>query len=230
MDPAPSVALIVPAAGEGTRLGLALPKALAVVNGVPLVRRSVARFDDLPGLTEIVVTAPAAHLGAFEAVFADRLRGFARVRIIAGGATRQESVQAALRAIESIPALVCVHDAARPLVSPRTIRDVLAAASRFGAATAASRPADSVRAERPGSATHALDRSTLWMVETPQAFSLELLREAHARARARDFKATDDATLAETMCGANVSVVASEGPNTKVTTQADLELVALLCR
>jgi len=230
MDPAPSVALIVPAAGEGTRLGLALPKALAVVNGVSLVRRSVERFDDLPGLTEIVVAAPAVHVAAFEAVFADRPRSAVSLRIVAGGATRQESVELALRSIESISALVCVHDAARPLVSPRTIRDVLAAASRFGAATAASRPADSVRAESPGSTTQALDRATLWMVETPQAFSLDLLREAHARARARDFNATDDATLAEAMCGVNVSVVASEGPNTKVTTEADLQLVTLLCR
>jgi 2-C-methyl-D-erythritol 4-phosphate cytidylyltransferase len=230
MDPAPSVALIVPAAGEGTRLGLNLPKALALVNDVSLVRRSVERFDELPALAEIVVAAPAAHVAAFEAVFADRLRVAVRVRIVPGGATRQASVETALRSLESAPVLVCVHDAARPLVSSKTIRNVLAAAFRFGAATAASRPADSVRTEGPGSATRALDRSTLWLVETPQAFSLALLREAHARARARDFEATDDATLAEAMCGVNVSVVASEGPNMKVTTQADLQLVALLCR
>jgi 2-C-methyl-D-erythritol 4-phosphate cytidylyltransferase len=230
MDSLPSVALIVPAAGEGARLGLALPKALAMVNGISLVRRSVERFDALPELAEIVVAAPAAHGAAFEAVFADRAPDAVRVRIVPGGATRQESVEMALRSIESAPVLVCVHDAARPLVSAGTIRSVLGAASRSGAATAASRPADSVRAEAPGSATRALDRSTVWMVETPQAFAFALLRDAHARARAQNFKATDDAALAEAMCGVNVSVVASEGPNTKVTTQADLQLVTLLCR
>jgi 2-C-methyl-D-erythritol 4-phosphate cytidylyltransferase len=228
-DPS-SVALIIAAAGEGARLGLDLPKALAMVNGVSLVRRTVERFDDCAGLEEIVVAAPAAYIEAFADVFADRARGAVRVRIVAGGATRQESVAVALRSIESAPALVCVHDAARPLVSPQTIRAVIAAASRSRAATAASRPADSIRTEAPGTTTHALDRSMLWMVETPQVFSLALLREAHARARIRDFTATDDATLAEAMCGVNVSVVASEGPNTKVTTRADLELVTLLCR
>jgi 2-C-methyl-D-erythritol 4-phosphate cytidylyltransferase len=139
-------------------------------------------------------------------------------------------VAVALRSIESAPTFVCVHDAARPLVSPGTIRAVMAAALRFGAATAASRPTDSVRTEGPAATTHALDRSTLWMVETPQVFSLALLRDAHDRARARGFTATDDATLAEVMCGASVSIVASDGPNTKVTTRADLELVKLLCR
>jgi len=230
----PSVALIVPGAGEGTRLGLGIPKALVPVGGVPMIRRTLARFARCADVSEVVVTAPAAYVERFTEVLeeasATTQGGPVPARVIAGGATRQQSVAIGLAAITSAPALVCVHDAARALVSHDTICAVIAAGARSGAATAASRPTDSVREQLESGGSRALDRASLWMVETPQVFARILLEEAHRLARARGLDATDDATLVEQMCGADVVIVPSDGPNMKVTTRADLDLVALLCR
>ena len=223
------VALIVPAAGEGVRLGSPIPKALAPARGVPLVRRAVDRFDACPNLVEVVIAVPDGHEARFEQALRARSRHMPEPRLIVGGATRQESVAIALEALTTEPRLVCVHDAARPLVSMTTIEAVIAAASRSGAATAASRPTDSVREDVDDGATRALDRTKLWLVETPQVFFAGLLRQAHRRARERGVSATDDATLVECLCAHAVSVVVSDGPNPKVTTRADLEMVALLC-
>ena len=224
------LAIVIPAAGEGVRLGHALPKALVPIRGVPLVRRTLERFAGLSELVEVVVAAPAAHVDAVQTALAGAVRAPAILRVIAGGTTRQESVAVAVDTLDRATALVCVHDAARPLVSASTISSVIEEAKRSGAATAASRPTDSVRQDLADGGSKALDRATLWMVETPQVFSAALLREAHRIARERNVAATDDAALVESLAGAHVTVVASDGPNNKITTRADLELVTSLCR
>ena len=230
----PSVSLIVPGAGEGTRLGLGIPKALVPIGGVPMLRRTLARFARCESIVEIIVTAPAAYVTRFEDVLAEDAAahgdGPVTARVVAGGATRQASVELGLAAGATSTALVCVHDAARPLVSAATIEAVIREAFRSGAATAASRPADSVREEISQGRSRALDRTRLWMIETPQVFRRELLMEAHRKAHESRFEATDDATLVERLCGVEVSIVQSEGPNIKVTSGADLELAALLSR
>jgi 2-C-methyl-D-erythritol 4-phosphate cytidylyltransferase len=130
--------------------------------------------------------------------------------------------------VECQPEIVCVHDAARPLTAKATVLEVIEAARRSGAATVASRPVDSIREDDGQDGTsRALDRQRLWMVETPQAFSFDLLHRAHQRARATGLKASDDAALVEA-CGEVVEVVESGGPNFKVTWPHDLDLLALL--
>lgn len=229
-----SVSLIVPAAGDGARLGLGIPKALVPIAGVPMLRRTLARFARCASIVEIIVTAPTAYLERFEAVLAEAAAthgsGPVVARVVPGGATRQLSVELALAAGARTSSLVCVHDAARPLVSAATIAAVIEAASSSGAATAASRPSDSVREETSGGGSRSLDRNRLWMIETPQVFVRPLLEEAHRKARAAGFEATDDATLVERLCGAEVAIVQSDGPNVKVTSRADLELAVLLSR
>ena len=229
-----TVTLIIPGAGDGTRLGLGIPKALVPIAGVPMLRRTLARFARCESVAEIIVTAPAAYVAEFEVVLAEGAAtsgdGPVAARVIAGGATRQHSVELGLRASASTAPLVCVHDAARPLVSITTITAVIEAASRSGAATAASRPADSVREETPQGGSRALDRARLWMIETPQVFTRALLEEAHRKARDARLDATDDATLVERLCGVDVAIVQSEGANIKVTSRSDLDLAALLCR
>jgi 2-C-methyl-D-erythritol 4-phosphate cytidylyltransferase len=177
--------------------------------------------------------------------------GRAGLRVVPGGATRQESVRLALEALESDAEIVCVHDAARPVVSQRTVAEVIAAAADSGAATAAVRPVDSVRMQQgaegdagrdaaapsiasgagrtlSAAATVAVDRDKVWLVQTPQAFSRELLEAAHREARATGRSATDDAALVEA-AGTAVTVVETDGENPKVTRASDLELVRSLC-
>lgn len=223
-----NVALVIPAAGSGQRLGRGIPKALVDVGGSPLLRRTLERLASAAGFLETVVLAPADAIASFESAVEGAGESLGRIRVHAGGATRQESVHAGLRALGPDATVVCVHDAARPFVSADTVRRVLAAAAEGGAATAASRPADSVREEREGGSV-ALDRSRLWMVETPQAFRRDVLERAHDAAAASGSSYTDDASLVEAI-GQPVHVVESTGRNLKVTVEADLLLVSQLLR
>lgn len=217
-----TVALLMPAAGDGQRLGLGGPKALAEIAGRPMVCRALEPFSALAGLLEVVVLVPATAHEMFAApVSSLRVAGVVP-RVVVGGATRQESVRRGLEALRTGPEIVCVHDAARPLVTTAVISAVIEAASAAGAATAAARPVDSVRQDENGGATRAVERSALWLVQTPQAFASGLLREAHARAAADGLSATDDASLVEKTCGARITVVPNDTPNLKVTTLADL--------
>lgn len=217
-----SLALLMLAAGEGQRLGLDVPKALADIAGRPMVCRALERFSTVEGVVEIVVLVPAAA----REVFASALRGMivagVEPRVVVGGKTRQESVRLGVEALRSSAEIVCVHDAARPLVTTNTISAVVTAGRATGAATAAARPVDSVRQDAGGGATRAIDRSTLWLVQTPQAFGSALLRDAHRRAAAAGITATDDASLVEQVCGARVAVVPNDASNLKVTTAGDL--------
>jgi len=201
------------------------PKAIIDVGGVPMIRRTVSRFERIEEITCAVVVAPPGFLPEIrEALLGLRWPG-CNVSVVAGGSTRQESVRCGLAALGSEFDLVCVHDAARPLVAQATIRAVLAAARESGAATAASRPNDSVREDLPSGGTRPLDRSRLWLVETPQAFSATLLRNAHEHARALGQAATDDATLVEASGGVTVAIVETEAWNPKITRPADLRIV-----
>ncbi len=217
--------MIVPAAGSGRRLGLGPPKALADVGGLSMVRATLEAFVGLETIAETIVVAPP---GAAADV-ANALTGIdwagCEVRVVPGGATRQESVRRGLEALVGSVTLVCVHDAARPLVSRRVVQSVIEAAASRGAATAAHRPADSVREDGPNGATRPFDRDRLWLVETPQAFRRELLERAHTAARATGETFSDDVSLVEAMTGNPVEMVETGGGNLKVTTPADLEVV-----
>lgn len=223
MFPRVKVALVIPAAGSGERLGRGIPKALVDVGGVPLLRRTLDRLGAAAEFVETVVLAPADALSAFEAAVAGALPALGCVRVLPGGATRQMSVAAGVAALGADVELVCVHDAARPLVAPETVRRALQSAQGSGAVTVASRPSDSVRQDATDGGSSALDRSRLWLVETPQIFARDLLARAHSEAAARGESYTDDATLVESI-GQQIQIVESTGRNLKVTVEADLRL------
>lgn len=220
---------MIPAAGSGERLGKDVPKALVDVGGAALLRRTLERLAAATAFVETVVLAPPHDLERFAAVIADAPPALGRVRVLAGGATRQESVAAGVAAVSPGVDLVAVHDAARPLVDADAVRAVLREAALVGAATVASRPSDSVRMDSGDGSTVALDRAKLWLVETPQAFRLEVLARAHDEAKARGAAYTDDASLVEAV-GQKVAMVASKGRNLKVTVEADLVLAIELLR
>lgn len=217
-------ALIIPAAGFGRRLDAGAPKALVDIGGTALVRHTLDRFVGVEDLSEVVVAAPSGAMAEMQEALVDTGLEGVEVAVVAGGQTRQESVRCALEALRSQPDIVCVHDAARPLVSPETIAAVVAAAIDDGAAVAASRPSDSIR-EDCEEGTRPLDRAALWLVETPQAFHTEVLKAAHEHARAMGVQASDDASLVEQCAGKQVVIVESLGLNIKVTRPQDLSLI-----
>lgn len=215
---ADTVAALIPAAGAGTRLGLG-PKAYLSVNGRSLLRRSIDALR--PHVDEVIVALPAGLSPGAQADLGD-------VRVIVGGATRQDTVYALLQATSACHVLI--HDAARPFLGAATIHALLAAVRETGAATAALPVADTlVRATPGGEWLQGVPRDHLWAVQTPQAFRRLELLAAHDRARADGHAATDDAGLLARQ-GHPVRLVPGDARLFKVTTPADLPLAQAVAR
>ena len=213
------VAAVVVAAGRGLRAGGDLPKQYRCILGEPMIRPSLAA---LAGHNGISAVQPVIH-GDDAALFQAATAGIDLLPPVQGGASRQASVRAGLRALESHhPDLVLVHDAARPFASDALITRAIAAAGTSGAAVPVIAVADTVKTvDATGCVTGTIDRAQLRMVQTPQAFGFAVLLDAHQRATAAgrdDF--TDDAALAE-WAGLKVTTFKGEAGNVKLTTDDD---------
>jgi 2-C-methyl-D-erythritol 4-phosphate cytidylyltransferase len=213
----PRVAVIVPAGGVGRRLGHRTPKQFLSIGGASILARTLGHFLRHPAVRAIVVAAPAEHLERARRLVAGR----PRVRVVVGGASRQESVWNALQATPTDAEIILVHDAVRPFVDRGLIDAVTAAAATHGAAICALPIAETVKRVRAGVVETTLDRSELWTVQTPQGFRAALLREAHDKARRDGAAGTDDAALVERL-GHPVRVVPGLARNVKITTPEDL--------
>ena len=175
-----------------------------------------------------MIAAPQGHEADVEAA-AGAASGELAITVVAGGATRAESVGAGLAAVDT--ELVAVHDAARPLVTAELVETLIGVLGRDPEAAgviAASPIADTVKRVGEGALRiqGTEDRTELWAAETPQVFRTETLRRAHA-ATERVEAATDDAMLVESL-GEPVLVEPTPGPNLKVTTAADLRVAEAL--
>jgi 2-C-methyl-D-erythritol 4-phosphate cytidylyltransferase len=204
---------------------MGIPKALVEVEGIPLLCRTLDRLASATSFLETVVLAPHDAVDRFASAVAGAPASLGLVRVLTGGATRQQSVAAGVHALGDAIDIVAVHDAARPFVAMESVRACLEAARDYGAATVASRPTDSVRSDVEGGGSFALEREKLWLVETPQAFRRQMLLEAHHAAVREGREYTDDAALVEAH-GHSVHVVASAGPNPKITQPHDLVVAA----
>ncbi len=208
-----AVALVV-AAGSGERLGAGRPKAFVDLAGRPMLAWSLDALH-AAGISQIVVALPPGETAPRETLG------------VRGGATRSESVRAALAAAPASDAVV-VHDAARPLVTAEHFRAALDALADADCAIAAAPITDTVKeagADRRVTAT--LDRTRLWAIQTPQAFRRPALEHALDVPDEVLGAATDDAWLVE-RTGGTVRVVESTPANFKVTTPHDLQLAAYL--
>lgn len=207
----PKVAALIPAAGEGLRLGRG-PKALVTLAGETLLSRAVRAFAG--GVDETLVAVSPTMLPC--------LRPPEGARLVLGGGTRQTSVYNLLRATDA--EIVLVHDAARPFLGRRVIEDVIAAVKAYGAASVVTAVADTLIEAETG---RVVDRETLRAVQTPQGFRRNLLLAAHDQALRSRHAATDDAGLVRAL-GHEVALVEGGSWLMKLTTAADLELAEAL--
>ena len=191
------------------------------LGGRPLARYAVEAVRGCEEVGEIVVVVAPEDV---ERARRELLGGGSgkTERVVAGGKRRQESVRAGLGEVSAGCDLVVVHDAARPFVRGELVRRCLREARLHGAAVAAVAATDTVKeVGREGEVTATLDRSRLWLAQTPQAFRYELLVEAHEEAAKVGFEGTDDAALVERL-GRAVRVVPGDPDNTKITCREDL--------
>jgi 2-C-methyl-D-erythritol 4-phosphate cytidylyltransferase/2-C-methyl-D-erythritol 2,4-cyclodiphosphate synthase len=213
------VAAVVVAAGRGLRAGGDMPKQYRQILGEPVIRPSLAT---LAGHEAISAVQPVIHPDD-AALYQSATAGLGLLPAVPGGASRQASVCAGLEALEPLaPAVVLVHDAARPFASETLITRAIAAAQASGAAVPVIPVADTVKTvDAAGAVTGTIDRAHLRLVQTPQAFGFTALLAAHRKARAAgrdDF--TDDAALAE-WAGLAVTTFEGEAGNVKLTTNDD---------
>jgi 2-C-methyl-D-erythritol 4-phosphate cytidylyltransferase/2-C-methyl-D-erythritol 2,4-cyclodiphosphate synthase len=217
--PVGKVAAVVVAAGRGLRAGGDLPKQYRQILGEPVIRPSLATLARHGAISAV---QPVIHPDD-TALYRPATEGLALLPAVHGGASRQASVCAGLEALEPLaPALVLVHDAARPFASETLITRAIAAAQTSGAAVPVIPVADTVKTvDATGVVTGTIDRAHLRLVQTPQAFGFTALLAAHRKARAAgrdDF--TDDAALAE-WAGLAVTTFEGEAGNVKLTTNDD---------
>ena len=220
-----TVAIIV-AGGSGTRFGAEVPKQFLELGGRPILMRTIEAFgDNRDSSFDVIVTLPQGQMELWQQLC--REYGFeVPHRVVAGGETRWHSVKNALDSIGDITDVdvIAVHDGVRPLAGPDLIDRVLEAARRDCAAIPVVMLNDSVR-QVDGNASHALDRSTLRAVQTPQAFDARLLVDAYSLPFETTF--TDDASVVERY-GHGVTLVEGDPMNLKITRPMDLALAEYL--
>lgn len=226
------VSIILPAAGLGTRMKAAAEvagtsrKQFMQLEGEPVLVHTVRKFVACPLVTEVVIALRGEDLEWVEAVIRDQ--GFTKpVRTVAGGDSRQQSVENALASLGADVEVVAVHDAVRPFVAPATIVQVIEQAARTGAAIVGIVPVDTVKQMQRHTVRGTLNRDRLVLAQTPQAFRADVLRAAVAKAREDGFIGTDESSLVERLENVEVTVVAGSDRNIKITRASDIELARL---
>ena len=216
------VTAIIAAGGRGLRFGGSGPKQLLAIEGRTLLERSVEAFLAHPSVNEVVVALPPDVAQDPPAYLQSAAKP---LRLVAGGARRQDSVSNAFQAAAPASEVILIHDGARPFVSAELIGRTIDAAAAHGAAIAALEVNDTVKRVRHHIVQETLDRETIFLAQTPQGFRREVLAAAVALGQS-GVEATDEAALAE-RAGYAVHVVPGESNNIKITTPEDLAAVGM---
>jgi 2-C-methyl-D-erythritol 4-phosphate cytidylyltransferase len=227
------VSVIIPAAGLGTRMGRSTPeregtsrKQFMLLNGSPILIHTIRKFVSSPRVTDIVVALREEDKQWAEELF--KVQKFSKpVRTVAGGETRQQSVENALTAIDNDTDLVAIHDAVRPFVERETIEKVIQEAADGGAAIVGIVPVDTVKQVHRNKVRATIPRERLILTQTPQVFRLGLLRQAFEKAKQDLFIGTDESSLVERLEQVEVSVVLGTDRNIKITKPSDMEFARL---
>jgi 2-C-methyl-D-erythritol 4-phosphate cytidylyltransferase len=222
------VSAIIVAAGSGTRLAASAPKAFVKLAEKTFLHRTLGILAEVRSIGEVVVTTPAGmeERGRAE-VEAARVRF--PVKVLAGGAERQDSVRLALELTSADAHLIAIHDAARPFTPIALFERCIEMAAQTGAAIAAIPLADTLKRVDREIIRETIPRTGLWQAQTPQVFRRESLIQAHREALRLGTIATDDADLVERI-GIPVAIVAGSPLNLKVTTPEDLLLAEAIAR
>lgn len=218
------VAVVIAAAGKGTRIGGPVPKQYLKIGGEPVIVKTLKVFESLGEVDHIFIVTNEEYIAHCQELV--DAHGLKKVeRIVSGGRERQDSVYYALQEMDRTHpdvAYVLIHDGARPFVSEGVALDVVKAAADTGAAVACVPVKDSIR-EADGDGSRSVDRSRYFAVQTPQGFRKSLLMKAYQKAMQEGHYGTDDASIVE-WAGCKVEMVNGDYRNIKITTKEDLPM------
>ena len=214
---------VIVAAGSASRMG-GIDKVMAPLRGEPMIARTVRAFQECDAISEIVVVTREDLIVPIGRLTRDMGKVTA---VVAGGASRQESVHLGLNALSDKVKLAAIHDGARPFVTWQLIDWVVRAANSYGAAAPAIPVKDTIKEVQGFVVKNTPDRSALRAVQTPQVFDFDILRAALKKAKADGAEVTDDCSAVERM-GMSVKIVEGDERNIKITTPLDLKIGELL--
>ena len=221
-----NVTAIIAAAGAGRRMKSDRPKQLLTLDKTPILIYTIRKFDACRVVDRIVVAAPQESVDEVRKLVAGA--GFSKpVSVVQGGARRQDSVATAMQHLGPDVTIVAVHDAVRPFVKVSEIEAAILEAHKSGAAVLAIPIVDTVKQIRKEVIDSTLTREHLVLAQTPQAFRVEVLRDAFERARRDEYYGTDESSLVERL-GLPVAVVRGSERNIKITRPDDLALARFL--
>ncbi|CAN0007255.1 unnamed protein product [Heterosigma akashiwo] len=214
------VAVILLAGGTGSRMKADRPKQFLGLRGKPVLDHTLELFLGLPYVSQLVLVLAEQYRGEYQP-YADR---DARVVFADPGKERQDSVSNGLGAVGAGAALVAVHDAARPLVTPGNIARVVADARAHGAAVLGVPMKATVKESADGEfVLRTIPRARLWEIQTPQVIKPDLLREGFRKVEAEGLEVTDDVSIIEAL-GLPVKITMGEYTNLKLTTPDDMDV------
>jgi 2-C-methyl-D-erythritol 4-phosphate cytidylyltransferase len=216
---------IIPAAGAGVRMGIETPKQFLALEGIPIIIHTLRKFAASDAVDGILLGLRPADLERARRDV-ERERFTKALRLVAGGASRQETVALALAEVPSTTEIVIVHDAVRPFVTLEQIRSIVEAARKTGAAILGIPSVDTVKQVERQVVIGTIPRERIVLAQTPQVFRYGLLKEAVARAAQDGFMATDESSLVERL-GHEVTVLMGSERNIKITKPSDLPLARL---
>ena len=221
---------IVVAAGRGKRMGAGINKAFLPVMGVPLLVRTLQALGSCPVCEKVAVVVACDEL-SYAKELLDKYKGkypSLCCELVTGGKERQDSVYNALKTVPVCYNFVAVHDGARPFVTPEVFQKTYDVAKKTGAAIVAVPASDTVKLVKNNLVETTVDRETVVLTQTPQIFSMPILRAAFEEVNKEGFVGTDDSSLVERY-GYRVSVVEGDKGNIKITTPEDIIWANIKC-
>ncbi|MDO4288499.1 MAG: 2-C-methyl-D-erythritol 4-phosphate cytidylyltransferase [Eubacterium sp.] len=213
--------VVIPAAGQGRRMKASINKQYLTLRGKPILSYTLDVFEKCALVDEIVLVVNKDEVKLCHRQVLTPY-GYKKVRLVAGGDTRQKSVYAGLKQVNPRAEIVLIHDGARPLIQEETIVKSICETLEHRATVVAVPAKNTIKVvDEGGMVHHTPDRATLYEIQTPQSFDYTLILEAYERALQDDFEGTDDASLAERL-GIPVKIVLGHYNNIKITTPEDL--------
>ena len=220
---------IIPAAGTGTRMGSRKVKQFIDLGGKPILAVTLSHFQKCNLVDKMVVVVPEDDVDYCNREIVEKYELSKVFKVVAGGERRQDSVRKGLEAIDNLCKWVLIHDGVRPFVTIELIEKLIKAKEQYRAVIAGLPVKETVKElDGQGMVLQSVQRSNLWLIQTPQIFQYEDLMRAHQQALDSGWEeATDDAFLVEKM-GIPVKIIKGEENNIKITTPQDLNIARFL--
>ena len=214
---------VIVAGGKGLRMGSDIPKQFLILNGLPVIMHTIQKFAAFENL-QIILVLPASQFDYWKDLVLQYQFNIP-IQLVEGGDSRFQSVKNGLDVITDNNSLVAIHDGVRPMIGHDFIELSYIQAAKNGNAILAIKPKDSIRKQELLE-NHAVNRNNYYLIQTPQTFKTELIKEAYSKAEDDNF--TDDASVLEGVLKHKIFMIQGDENNIKITSPVDLKIASVL--